>query len=380
LFLVILPVSIYFFVYSATGNITAGFVAMVFAAFAWRMPAFASNWGKYPAIVGLSLFPTVVGLWIIYYRFSKKSLFVILLLIVTTVGLVSIHSRLVVCLVLVLISFLVSRKLHFIVDMNFWKAFLLTILSVVLFIPFRDYLSVYYENGYYLALALLALLLPIAFYRFPRLTITTMLFLMGVWGASSTRITFVEHVTALLDRPFVDILFSIPLSVLGGIGFASLLDRFQIPAFKRSVTILFLGVIIFSFMFAGSVYPDLCCNYVGGSDLEAISWVAENTSESAVIWISAFKPGVYRIATDAGAWIEALTGRNVNKLDFDFEWSSPDSLDTICRPGYEDVFVYTGSSTFSFPDEMLAKQNNWLAPVFVSGDKKIYQVTVQCDS
>lgn len=377
LFLVILPISVFTLAYSTTQNNIAGFVAMLFSAFAWQMPAFASNWGKYPAIAGLSLFPAVIGLWVFYWRIPDKKILTIMILIITTAGLVFVHTRLAICLSLVLISFFITRKFFWLADLYYWKALLLALLSIAAFFPIRGYLMVFYGNGHYLALVLVMLLLPFAFYLNPRLSLSIVLFIFGIWVLSQISISFENYGTALLDQPFIEILLCIPISFLSGVGCAGLLKQIQHPSSMWIAILVILCVITFSFLSADSVYPDECCNYVTVSDVEAIQWLNKNTPPNAVIWIAAFKPGRYMIATDAGAWVSALTGRNANKLNYDFVWTSHNSLDKICRPTYGDVYIYKGHGLYSFADEKLTDQN-WLTPVFTSGETKVYKLKAPC--
>jgi hypothetical protein len=377
LFLTILPISILLLVDGTTHNDVAGFIAMLMSAFAWRMPAFAANWGKYPAIAGLSLFPSVIALWIYYWRMPKRNITITLMLIFTTTGLMFLHTRLAICLSLVLLSFVLARRLLGLLDLSYWKVFLLISLAVAVFLSLRGYLMTFYGNGYDLALILIMLLLPFAFYHSPELTLSTMLFILGIWALSHIDILSHVYGTALLDDPFIEILLCVPLSFLGGVGCAGLLDRLRRPALRWTALFTIVTVIAFSFLSADSVYPDECCNYVKPGDIEAIQWLEKNAPQDATIWIAAFQPKRYLIATDAGAWIYPLTGRNANKLNFDFEWSAPNSLDRVCRPNYKDVYVYEANGSYSFANKILTEQN-WLIPVFTSGESIVYKIQVPC--
>ena len=60
LMLALTPLSVYAFAHRASGSAPAALLAVVLAAIGWYMPAFAANWGKYPAL--LSLLPSVGAL------------------------------------------------------------------------------------------------------------------------------------------------------------------------------------------------------------------------------------------------------------------------------------------------------------------------------
>ena len=377
LFLVILPCSIFFLIYSATQNITAGLMAMLFSAFAWRMPAFATNWGKYPAIAGLAIFPAVIGLWVLFWLKSEKKSLSVLALLVVTAGLGIVHARLVICFFLVLISFFFARKLFFIVDGHSWTNYTLILLTILVFLPFQEQLTTFYGHGYNLALLLAGILLPFTIHLNRQLVLSIALFIFAIWIISFVPISFEGYNTTLLDQPFIETLLCIPLSILGGLGSASLVDRLKLPVLKGFASFAVVVVVFISFVSADAVYPDACCNYVRTSDLEAMQWLRESTPQNSTVWVAAYKPGTYMISIDGGAWVRALTGRNGNKLKYDFDWPSPVSPAKICRPDYIEVYIYKGSSPYSFTDEILAGQD-WLAPVFVAGETKIYKAKLPC--
>jgi hypothetical protein len=122
--------------------------------------------------------------------------------------------------------------------------------------------------------------------------------------------------------------------------------------------------------------PDECCNYVTRKDLDAITWLGDHSSPNDVVWTAGFKPKNYMLGTDAGIWISALTGRNVNKLRYDFDWNSAAVLTKICQKGYQDVYIYKGAMPFSF-DDLSLSTSRLLEVVYRSGSIKIYRI--RCD-
>jgi hypothetical protein len=79
------------------------------------------------------------------------------------------------------------------------------------------------------------------------------------------------------------------------------------------------------------------------------------------------------IGTDAGVWVNAWTGRNTNKLKYDFNWDFPSTLQKVCRRGYIHVYVYQGGQDFSF-DEKAMSDKPWLDPVFEDKGVRVYRV------
>ena len=371
LFLVVFPLSIFMLAYATSQDWRAGLVSACFAAFAWRMPNYAANWGKYPAMMGMALFPVVVACWILYLRGCKKGRIALGILCVLTAALVFIHSRLAVCLLLALISFFMVGKISLNERLKFWQTALLAGFTYIGFLVFGNSLFPFYANGYFITLGVVALLLPFAFYAHPRFSFGITFFVWGGWIASRIP-TFVEGGgLTWLDQPFVEILLSIPLSLSAGIGFIGLLEQLKGPGAKRIANGGIVATLLVGFATSNVMMPDACCNYVKPGDLQAIQWLKQNASQNAVVWIPGFKSRNYMLGMDAGIWVQPLTGLNTNKLPYSFAWNAPDAPDRICKSTYDEVYIYEGGQPYSFDDAMLAEQL-WLRRVFSVGDAKIY--------
>ena len=368
------PFSILWLTYAVTRNIRAGWVAALFAAFAWQMPYFALNWGKYPAIAGLSLIPAVLGFWVVYGREEIKHWSNLLFMALLATGLVLLHTRLLICLVL-------AGGIYFLVEKFFWKRALRTweacalwILALGVFALFRGTLLTFYSMSHLIGFIIGALLMLFAFQAFPRFSLGITLFVLGVWLASKITVPFQGHHLLLFDPIFVETVLFIPLSLFIGIGFAGLSGKLSNHASAQLLLAISMGVVVVASMLSSNTfYPDPCCNYVKKADVTAINWIRENTQEEAVVWIAGFQANNYVIGTDAGVWINTLTGRNTNRLAFDFDWNSPSAQGTICKPGYQEVYIYKGGMPYSFNETQLAGQN-WLREIFKANGTAIYNV------
>ncbi len=377
LFLVIAPISVFILATLLTKDARAGLIAAVFAAFAWRMPAFAANWGKYPAITGLALFPAVIGLWILFLQSPTKRRASRVFLILITPSLIFIHTRLVICLLLAGISYFAAQRLPLNRILRIWEACVCALIVIAIFLLFGDSLYAFYANGFLIPLVVTALLLPFAFRYFPRAAFGISLFVLGSWIASRLP-TFSQSLgPAWLDGPFVETLLYIPLSLLAGIGFLGLVDQLPGRSLKRVAVAAIAVVIAAGALSSNVIYPDRCCNYVKESDIQALHWIGENTPQDAVVWIAAFKSRNYLVGMDAGVWTYALTGRNTNKLHYDFNWDSPEAISRICQPGYKSVYIYVGAMPYSF-DAARIEEQLWLQRVFAAGETKIYRVRDSC--
>src|SRR5262249_44580445 len=56
------PLSMFFLLKQATQSNRAAIFAVLLAGIGWTMPAYAANWGKYPAVASLALIPFVLSI------------------------------------------------------------------------------------------------------------------------------------------------------------------------------------------------------------------------------------------------------------------------------------------------------------------------------
>ena len=375
LFLVVLPVSVFLLGYTATADYRAGLGSACFAAFAWQMPAFAANWGKYPVITGIALFPALLGLWILWLTTHTRNRTSLFILITATVTLVFVHTRLTICLFIALAGYFLIGKILFKRRLKFWEILILAVVTSAGFLIFGNTLFAYYGDGYFIALVFVLLLLPFAFYAFPNFLPAIMFFVWGIWIASRVP-TFIDSGgSTWLDQPFVETVLCVPLSLSAGMGLVSLLDQVKSPGMRRGIIGFSALVVAIGLSSSRVVYPDPCCDYVKAGDLQAIQWIEENTPRDAVIWIAGFRSRNYIVGMDAGVWIQTLTGRDINKLPYDFAWDAPDAPARICQPIQKNVYIYEGGRPYSFDDARLEEQN-WLRRTFAADGTKIYWVAV----
>jgi hypothetical protein len=369
------PFSILLLTYALTRNTRASWVAALFAALAWPMPYFALNWGKYPAIAGLGLAPAVLGFWVTYTREEKKYLSNLLILAWLTPGLVLLHSRLLICLIMTTGIYLLLGKFFWKRKLHPWETCTLWILSLGSFFLFRGPLTAFYSIGNFIGFLVGALLMFFAFQDFPKFSTGLTLLVLGVWIASKITVPLEGHILLLLDPPFVQALLFIPLSLFIGLGFTGLSNKLSNNFFAQFLLLISLAAVIIAGLLSSNTYsPDECCNYVKKADIDAILWIQDRTQENAVIWIAGFRAKNHMIGTDAGVWINALASRNTNKLAFSFDWNSASAPGDICKPGYQEVYIYKGDMPFSFNASKLAMQN-WLQVTFNENGTVIYNLS-----
>ena len=117
----------------------------------------------------------------------------------------------------------------------------------------------------------------------------------------------------LLDRPFVEMILYLPLSLLGGLGLAGMEQHLKQVASKwetphslpvGSARVLFMGAVLANALAGYNLYPADCCSIVGRDDLVAMDWMAKNLPPEARILISSTELRVLATNRRLLVWFE----------------------------------------------------------------------------
>lgn len=371
-FLVIGPVSVLFLTYTLTKDSKAAIFAGLLAAIGWQMPAFAVNWGKFPALGALAAFPTVVAIFNLHPNGVPNKGVRLFWGLVLFVGIALFHTRIIICVLLTAICYFLSTKMTTGVGLGFFKSVGYSLLFIVslwpLLQPFEDFYS-----GLPVLLVLIVLL-PFAFQTYPGLAVGIFLFTFGTWLIEIVPKLFGNDFQPLLGKQFIEMMLYIPLSIMGGAGFAGIMKRMAFSvALRWSTAIAFVACVMIGFLQRNSIYPDSCCDYFGESDRLAFAWLQEKASKHTLVLISASVGAGKIVGTDAGIWLLPLIGQPTNKLPFNIAWNSTDEIKNICRLGAQDIFIYMGGREYSFDNTRLAQEEQFEL-VFKSGRTLIYQL------
>lgn len=317
------------------------------------LPAYASNWGKYPAIASLVGVCFVLSLLFIYLKTSSpgKTLPRKLhwLMSISILAAFFLHSRTV---ILFLMMFLLGLafyraetrqaglgllfKNENIANPKIIFAIALSILSVMtvlaLDLPFHPLFGVF----------LLGALL-ISFYTNFILT----LFLASCWilaAAFAIAPMDIEPFFSLLDRPYVAIFLYIPVSFFIGMALRQLLKINQQLTWRKFGFFIVSLFAIFFALFLQDHRPDICCVFVTDDDLFSFEWIRQNIPAGAVIAISATgQPGNF-LPADGGAWIEPITSVPTRRIRFDTDFFL--ETEQLCQNGLEYVYVDALANSF----------------------------------
>jgi len=373
LLLVTAPLSILCFVYALTYNRNGALFAGLLAAVGWLMPAFSINWGKFPALAAMAVMPVVALVPLLFLDNRIKWAKVIFYGLLLWVGNTFIHTRIIICLVLVFASFFVIKKLQFKGGFGFFQSVRFTLLVLISLWPVSDLVIDFYNKMP--ILIMLLILMPFAFQSYPAVSTGIFVFLSGL-----SLVTLIPNLLsiggqALLDRQFLAMTLYMPLSIMGGLGFGGLVKKLDAHLVWKWIVVGVFVVGIVAHIAPESFFPDRCCNYFKENDRFAFHWIQNKSSSQSLYFISTFRDDNDRAyGTDAGIWISPLTMIATNRLPFNTKWNSTDVLNEICSFGIKDAYIYMGGREFSFDNNQLSHLI-WVSPVFRSGEVVVYKIS-----
>jgi hypothetical protein len=370
-----LPLPMYVFVRRATHSDRAAFFAVALAGLGWFVPAHAVNWGKYPALMGMLVLQFTLGLVLIEQRF---------LALLALLFAVRIHTRMAVLLGLAWgIWWLVRRPRWLIVlalgmvgmliwryqDFGpLWNADGASNLGNILQAYGGGPLSPLWDAYGNLSLLLVGLLAVFALRAFPRLTAGSVLALLLMLFLTLMPPTF-----PILDRPLTEMVLSLPLAFLGGLGVSRLSQKWIMP-------LLLLAVLAHAYL-NYSFAPSPCCQLAGRDDLTAMAWIKRNTPQDARILIAVtdYSLGQSVLSgggTDAGLWVTRLTGRVAPVLPYSINFSQEDIHQQLCWG--EVGYIYVGNKDLSFNGDLMQSRPEWYQEALTLPQARIVQV-LGCD-
>jgi hypothetical protein len=397
IFLATMPFSVFFIVRHATQSSCTGTFALILAAFGWYMPAHAVDWGKYPALASLTMVPFVLGaayLSIQYKnRLTARSYWRLSILFLGAVLFtIFLHSRSLVVFALIALAWLITRFA------GRWRlSVLLFVLSAIvleiIYIETKGILGPLFDPYGMKAILITSsvlLLSVFAWKSYPSLVI-------ACFGSAALLIAslFVPIMgvipgfpnTTLLDRPYVEMLLYLPLTLLGGLGLAGLEQWLQAnhPAWSpgRRIGTIFIVLVAVNAFFKYDLYPSNCCAITSEDDLAAIEWMDANLPKDALILTSSTALNVLptdeyqgSAGGDAGTWVTPLIGLPTTSLPFHTDFSQQETLNTLCNVGVD--YVYVGQTGYFFDVSGMPVQPDGYRIVFALPKARVYEVT-GCD-
>jgi hypothetical protein len=355
------------------------------------MPAFAINWGKYPAISSLAILPLAVY-WMInaYNSTDKNRRSHIFLFGISALCVILLHSRsllLLGCSMAAIITLkIIGTRLPganigalFFVEMGL-------ILLIGLFQPnFQTALLPYLKGVDFITTVLAVALMFFVARQNTKVALGILIFMMYVAMISTLRtpeFLLRQAGRYLVDRPFLQILFFSPLALFAGGGFSYLFIelRSRLSTPKRGSVMISTGLVALTFLAImirplSDFKPNPCCVYMRIDDIFLIGWIEENLPKNSRILISTdmdFNTKSVKVGTDAGIWITPLTKVKTIKFDYRTDFSDPALHDRLCRENMKYIYVSAVNTSFSIPLIESNKKN--YSPLIVLPDSRLYSV------
>ena len=392
--LALIPFPFFFWVRDETQSNWAGIFTVVLSAFGWYMPAHAVDWGKYPALMSLGMIS--FDLYLAYLLSQKKSelptrnrwilygaLGIGSLLTVFT------HSRSLIVFGIVFIAWGIAvwwerfshkqKRIIFVVTILIMLFEVVFILRQSIFILLFD---PYLQKGYMIT-GLVIFLSIFAWMIYPRLTFASVLTITFLLGSLFIPVTWIPGYRdlTLLDRPFVEMILFLPLSLIGGLGLASVEKKLQgQSSWSRLAGLFAIGIVVINALFTYDLYPSDCCVIVGNDDVVAFDWVANQLPVGARIGISSTELKVLAsevsegdVGADAGIWITPLAGQVTIPLPYNSNFNERATWEQLCQ--LEIGYLYVGEKGYPFNADMIGSHPEWYRPLLSMPKTRVYEVT-----
>jgi hypothetical protein len=303
------------------------------------------------------------------------------------------HSRSVVIFGIAIVAWVGTtawQSLPRLAQLLFLGMAILGIAIEIYFIQTKDVLGPLFDpyvNKGLLITGIVLFLTSFAQWAYPRLAFTSILAIFLLLGSLFVPVQGIPGYIdlTLLDRPFVEMILFLPLSLLGGLGLAGLERRLQNTqadisfARKKYISLFFIAVILINASFKYEVYPSGCCNLVSRDDLVAMDWMDKNLPADARILISSTEMRVMAtdsfqgsVGGDAGIWINPLTNRATIPLPYFSDFSQQTTLDSLCGLGA--THIYVGETGLTFDDAKITPHPEWYQILLAMPEVKVYQV------
>lgn len=357
-------------------------MAMIVAVFFLPMPAYASNWGKYPAIASMMGIPFVLILFLFLLQQPSAIPRIWVMIALAVIATMLLHSRSIFVFLLTLFIYILHTRSE-----NLLRYFEINALpsdrpTVSLFLGYLGLLSSFLlfilESD--LHLAVISLLIGLSIFilfvdaLFASFLIVFLFILTGALSALLAGFVLPERYASTFDRPYLVILLYIPASILIGQAIDKLVDLIK-SKWKESirfaiVAILFaIGVVYANHSI--NYFPSSCCIFVKDDDLFSYAWVSENIPKNVIVGIAATgKPGSL-LPADGGAWIEYFTNIPTRKLETNADFTL--TKWKLCNDGV--TYFYLDDLENSFDEYNLIEAGG--VHQFSLGGVRIY--SLNCD-
>jgi len=386
----LIPLSLYFPIQLITKDRFAGLVTVLFAGVCWTMPGFATNWGKYPALISLAIYPYTAGMlylsFLLRNKYKNRPVYFLTMVACLVLGLS--HTRSIVLLMFAITSWWIIGWLDQKYRINNIVATLL--IAAIYFVgniilkdnQLSGVFNPYLRDGEY-PVTFVLLLLPFGLYKYPRFTGSILLFLLLILsGALAPLPGLVNNFgyKALFDRPFLQVSLYLPLSALGGLGYAGLVRSItrseKVAGLIRHAihigTAIVPLLLVIQPMIHYELQPSSCCQLFHDDDLNAFQWMQNRLSKESTILIAGNRTPVRVYGVDGGIWISPLLDYKTILFPNRTNFKSNTIHEQLCAEGV--THIYAGGTSFRFSVEEMEAAYPSYRRVYTSPGAYLYEV------
>lgn len=387
----VLPFSLFFIIKRETGSNAAAVFTCLLAGVGWHMPVHLMDWGKYPALFSLVGIHFVLSIGYLMRQSNQPKLQRFALSWLLGLGvLVSafLHTRTLIVFGFMGISLLLTIWRQRFPLLFQQLAFVLAILILGVEIAAVQNSSVLsllfgtYAGTDMLMTALAIFLLIFSAWAFPDLTFFLLILIsLMIAGLFIPVNGFLGYgVLTFLDRPYVQMLFYLPLSILGGLGLAGLNQFLQKSRFLQKITVVSLVIfVVLNANIKHNFYPSDCCQIVSSDDLSAIHWMDKTLPPNASLliastnlFVTSFESPDALAGVDGGIWINPLISRKTIPAQGNSNFEDVEIHKQVCQKKIS--YIYVGGTPQSFDSLQLEKRTDWYQLVFSLPNANVYQV------
>ena len=381
-----LPIPLFLLIYQHTASKTAALLTAILAGFGWYMPSLLIDWGKYPAITSLLFFELVL-----YYAYlltePKQQKYYGISFILLLAGMLFtfyVHSRMSFVILISFASWVLAVKANNLPQKHqasVFRILLLLIVGIIFYTQQNPLLTLTFEPYFFGAggysTAILLFFSIFAFREYRQGVYFCLLFMLGILAALYIPFSVsMVNLPArnLLDRPFVEMIFHLPLSLMGGLGFAGFVKRMErLPVFNRSFfqnLFIFLLISFLSFFMIKNhrFHPSGCCTLVYYDDTIMMDWIAKNLPDDTRILVAANPLEVMPdakssglVGSDAGVWLPYFTRREILPFPYTADFSNAAIRQQLCQSRVD--YIYVGANAQSFNDKTFLENKHWYKEV-----------------
>jgi hypothetical protein len=367
------------------------------AAWGWPFPTHAINWGKYPALASIPAFEIVIcGIYLTMQAKNRQRWLLVCLTSITMIISTFIHTRSLILISFAVLSILVAYAWSKLNQGIRIFIFFLTIaaLAALIFITHtKPILNMavepYQAGGLWMTLLVLSLF-PFAVKGFPRAAFAIVIFSLLTFGSlfiSVVQFLPAYDVQTLLDRPYVEMIAFLPLTFLGGLGYAGMIKTLQNFDSLKAARQKWLNGILALLLFGAigvntsrySFLPSECCNFFSRDDATALDWMDKNLPVNANTLIASAQSVVFEntlsaqyAGSDSGIWITPLIHRSSLPFPYGTDFSKQETFAELCKNGV--THIYIGGKGVHFNQAQLDSLPAWYENLLRLSKVQVYQL------